>query len=93
MTAQIGWMVERTCPRGAPEGVAALCSVAPTATALHAAASADSAAAERLPERVAVLERHQVVEDRVDGGREVVEEAGHVVQVLVDGPEDDGLLR
>ena len=42
---------------------------------------------------MAVLEGHEVVEDGVDGGREVVEEAGHVVQVLVDGPEDDGLLR
>ena len=46
-----------------------------------------------LLERVSVLERHEVVEDGVDGGGEVVEEAGDVVQVLVDRPEDDRLLR
>ena len=46
-----------------------------------------------LLERVSVLERHEVVEDGVDGGREVVEEAGDVVQVLVDRPEDDRLLQ
>ena len=42
---------------------------------------------------MAVLEGHEVVEDGVDGGREVVEEAGHVVEVLVDGAENDRLLR
>ena len=46
-----------------------------------------------LLERVSVLERHEVVEDGVDGGREVVEESGDVVQVLVDRPEDDRLLQ
>ena len=46
-----------------------------------------------LLERVSVLERHEVVEDGVDGGREVVEEAGDVVQIFVDRPEDDRLLR
>ena len=46
-----------------------------------------------LLECVSVLERHEVVEDGVDGGGEVVEEAGDVVQVLVDRPEDDRLLR
>ena len=40
-----------------------------------------------------VLEAHQVVEDGVDGGGEVVEEAGDVVEVLVDRPEDEGVLE
>ena len=83
-----------TCPRRAPEGVAALGALTPTALGAAVAAPAHhAAAAERLPEGVAVLERHEVVEDGVDGGREVVEEAGHVVEVLVDGAKNHRLLR
>ena len=36
----------------------------------------------------AVLGRHQVVDDGVDGGAEVVEDAGQQVQLLVHGHVD-----
>ena len=42
---------------------------------------------------LSVFERHEVVEDGVDGGRDVVEDAGHVHQVLVYRPEDVVVLR
>ena len=38
-------------------------------------------------ELLPVLGRHQVVEDRVEGGGEEVEAAGEVEEVLVDGAE------
>lgn len=40
-------------------------------------------AAERVPEAVSVLDGHEVVEERVGGGGEVVEAAGQVVEPLV----------
>lgn len=43
--------------------------------------------AERGAEGVAVVDWHDVVEDGVDGGREVVEAARHVVEPLVDNVE------
>ena len=42
---------------------------------------------------LSVFEGHEVVEDGVDGGRDVVEDAGDVHQVLVNSPEDVVILR
>ena len=42
---------------------------------------------QRLTKSISILQRHQVVEDRVDGGRKVVKEAAHVVKVFVDDSE------
>ena len=50
----------------------------------------------RLPsllEGVSVLEGHEVVEDGVDGGRDVVQDAGHVHQVLVYRSKELGALK
>ena len=46
-----------------------------------------------LLERVSVLERHEVVEDGVDGGGDVVQDAGHVHQVLVYRSKELGALK
>ena len=81
----------RTRSGGALEGVAPV----------HRSPSARSspgtppppAAAECLLEGVSILERHQVIENRVDGSREVIEEARDVVEVLVDSPIDGRLLE
>jgi len=40
-----------------------------------------------------VLEAHNIVEDWVDGSTEVVEEAGHVEKVLIEGAIDLGVLE
>ena len=40
-----------------------------------------------------VFETHDIVEDGVDGGTEVVEETGDVEKVLIDGPVDLGVLE
>ena len=40
-----------------------------------------------------VFQGHAVVQDGVSGGGEVIEDAGDVVEVLVDGAEDHGLLE
>ena len=37
---------------------------------------------------MSVFQRHQVVQDGIDGGGEVIEEPADVVQVLVDRPEE-----
>ena len=55
--------------------------------------AAAAAPAQRLSECVSVLERHQIVEDGVDGGGEVVEESGDVVKVFVDGSDDHGFFE
>ena len=77
-----------TCSGGASECIAAV------AIALATPSSAPEATpTEGLPEGVSVFQRHQVVQDRVKRGREVVEDARDVVEVLVDGPEDHRLLE
>ena len=49
--------------------------------------------AERLLERLPVPHRHEVVEDGVDGGADVVEHARGVHEPLVDGAEEAGVLE
>ena len=42
---------------------------------------------------LSVLEGHEVVEDGVDGGGDVVQDAGHVHQVLVNRSKELGALK
>ena len=44
-------------------------------------------------ESLPIFDRHQIVQDGVDGGGDVVEDARDVHEILVDGPEDHGLLE
>jgi len=41
-------------------------------------------AAESLAEGFSITGRHDIVQDRIDGGREIVEAAGNVIHLLVD---------
>lgn len=83
----------RTGSCGASESVAPIDRAPPAAPALCPARATPPPTAECLLEGVPVLKGHEVVEDGVDGGGEVVEEPGDVVEVLVDGAEDRGLLE
>lgn len=50
-------------------------------------------ATQGLLEGLAILDRHQVVQDGVNGGGDVVADARHVHEILVDGSEDVRVLE
>lgn len=64
-----------------------------SSSAASSEAVVDLHAAERLSERLPVLDRHQVVEDGVNGGGDVVQDARDVHEILVNGAEDHRLLE
>lgn len=45
------------------------------------------------PECLPILDGHEIVEDGVDGRADVVGDARDVHEVLVDGPEEQGVLE
>ena len=49
--------------------------------------------AESFAKSLAISDRHDIVQDRIDGGRTVIETARDVVHYLVNLPEIRGILR